>query len=172
LIYRFALLMSGSASIAEDVVQEVFLALVREAQRYEPGRASLPAYLCGIARNHVRRLLKRLSVYVPLTEEAEGSDMAALPEAGDQDDPFRRYASNEAARLVRSAVLALPTRYREVVVLCDFQEWTHADAASALGCPVGTIHSRLHRAHALLLKKLRETRGLDPAGEKKSRCFA
>ena len=89
-----------------------------------------------------------------------------------QDDPFGRYARNEESKLVRRAVLALPTRYREVVVLCDFQECTHADAAVLLGCPVGTIDSRLHRGHALLLKKLRELRGLNSAGENSLRCFA
>jgi DNA-directed RNA polymerase specialized sigma24 family protein len=49
---------------------------------------------------------------------------------------------------------------------------TYADAAAVLGCPVGTINSRLHRAHALLLKKLKEMRGLDSAGEKSLSCFA
>src|SRR5690348_11132317 len=68
-VYRFALLMTGSANTAEDVVQEVFLELIREVERYNPARAPLNAYLCGIARNHVRRRLVRERPYVQLTEE-------------------------------------------------------------------------------------------------------
>ena len=56
------------------------------------------------------------------------------------------------------AVLALPRRYREVVILCDLEELDYSDAAAALGCPVGTVRSRLHRARALLLEKLQPGR--------------
>src|SRR5258708_20467238 len=69
-VYRFALLMSGSPNIAEEVVQEVFLALIRDAQRYDPTRAPLSTYLCGIARNHVLRLLSRERAFVPLPDES------------------------------------------------------------------------------------------------------
>ena len=55
---------------------------------------------------------------------------------------------------VRKAVLTLPVRYREVVVLCDLQELSYAETADALGCAVGTVRSRLHRARALLAAKL------------------
>src|SRR6266550_2013244 len=58
-IYRFALLMSGSVSIAEDVTQEVFLVLIREAHQYDPTRGPLSAYLYGIARHQVLRSLER-----------------------------------------------------------------------------------------------------------------
>jgi RNA polymerase sigma-70 factor (ECF subfamily) len=56
---------------------------------------------------------------------------------------------------VRQAVLALPPHYREVVVLCDLHEMSYADASLALGCAVGTVRSRLHRARALLVERLR-----------------
>jgi RNA polymerase sigma-70 factor (ECF subfamily) len=51
-------------------------------------------------------------------------------------------------------VLAVPVRYREVVVLCDLEELTYADAADALGCAIGTVRSRLHRARAMLAVRL------------------
>jgi len=53
-------------------------------------------------------------------------------------------------------VATLPERYREAVVLCDLEEMSYEEAAAALGCPIGTVRSRLHRARAILLEKLRE----------------
>jgi RNA polymerase sigma-70 factor, ECF subfamily len=58
-VYRFALHMTASPSIADDVTQEVFLTVMRDVGRYEAGRATVIAWLCGIARNHVRRRLER-----------------------------------------------------------------------------------------------------------------
>jgi RNA polymerase sigma-70 factor (ECF subfamily) len=74
---------------------------------------------------------------------------------------------------MQSAVLALPARYREVVVLCDFQEMSYAEAALVLDCAIGTVNSRLHRGHALLLKKLQAASKLDPASPdfQRLRCF-
>src|SRR5581483_6555254 len=147
-IYRFALLMSGSAT-AEDVTQEVFMALIREAHRYDPSRGSLSAYLHGIARNKVRRGLERDRAYVPMAEEPEENDALPVSQLIAGDDPLGDFTRNEVIRLVRQAVLALPARYREAVVLCDFQEMSYAEAAAVLGCAVGTVSSRLHRGHAL-----------------------
>ena len=56
-VYRFALHLTGSPSVADDVTQDVFVAVIRDAGRFEPGRATVPAWLCGIARNYVRRRL-------------------------------------------------------------------------------------------------------------------
>jgi RNA polymerase sigma-70 factor, ECF subfamily len=173
-VYRFALLMSGSAHIAEEVTQEVFLALLREAQRYDPARSALTSYLYGIARNQVLRLLSRERPYVPLHEENEEGEALPLPQLIAQDNPLSDCTRNEVSRLVRQAVLALPARYREVIVLCDFQELSYAEAALALDCPLGTVNSRLHRGHALLLKRLRAAGKLDAAAPAAQglRCFA
>lgn len=172
-IYRFALLMSGSASVAEEVTQEVFLTLMREPQRYDAARATLAAYLCGVARNYVRRYLERERPYVPLVEESGADEVLAHSPLISQDDPLGNFTRNEMIRLVRQAVLALPTRYREVVVLCDFQELSYAEAAVALDCAIGTVNSRLHRGHALLLRKLRAAGKLDSASTAAQwmRCF-
>ena len=72
-------------------------------------------------------------------------------------DPLRDIAKNQLSVAVWKAVLSLPEHYREVVVLCDLQEQTYADAAQALGCAIGTVRSRLHRAHEVLMKKLKNT---------------
>jgi RNA polymerase sigma-70 factor, ECF subfamily len=173
-IYRFALLMSGQASIAEEVTQEVFLALLRKGKRYDPSLGSLKAYLCGAARNQVLLLMKQERPYIQLAEESDEDASAPIAQLISGDDPLGDCTRKEANRLVRQAVLALPARYREVIVLCDFQEMSYAEAALALDCPVGTINSRLHRGHALLLKKLRAAVRLDPAESNAQgmRCFA
>jgi RNA polymerase sigma-70 factor, ECF subfamily len=151
-IYRFAFLICGRPNVAEDVTQEVFLTLIREPQRYDSSRGTLLSYLYGIARNHILRSLKRERAYIPLNQESEDENFS--PPLISNEDPFRDYGRNEVVRIVRQAVLSLPPRYREVVVLCDFQDFSCADAAAALNCAVGTVFSRLNRGHLLLLKKL------------------
>jgi RNA polymerase sigma-70 factor (ECF subfamily) len=69
---------------------------------------------------------------------------------------YDEFASRETISRVRHAVGTLPENYREVVVMCEFEEMSYEEAASALDCPVGTVRSRLHRARAMLLEKLRE----------------
>ena len=72
-----------------------------------------------------------------------------------EQDIFGDLAQNERIETLRKAVLALPPAYREVVVLCDLHERDYAEAASVLGCAIGTVRSRLHRARALLTEKMR-----------------
>jgi RNA polymerase sigma-70 factor (ECF subfamily) len=151
-VYRVALLMTGRAAVAEDIAQDVFLALMHEAARYEPGRATVTAWLCGIARNHARRRLDQDGRIVPLTDGNEsGAEHPAV-----HPDPLGEIAAAQHVEALRRAILKLPVRYREVVVVCDLQELSYADAAVALDCAVGTVRSRLHRARALLTAKMRE----------------
>lgn len=147
-IFRFARLMTGCTTAAEDVVQEVFLALMRDASRYDPSRASLATYLYGIARHQTRRRLLRDRRFVAFDRTGPDAQQAA----GHPIDSELSHRG-ELERL-RRAILSLPSRYREVVVLCDLQDVKYGDAATMLGCPVGTIRSRLHRARHLLADKL------------------
>ena len=158
-LYRFALHMSGSASVAEDVTQEVFIALFRDDCRFDPERGTLSGYLFGIARKLVLRHLERGRADVALDSE---TDDFSLPELAVQDDPLADLTRRESIELVRRAVQVLPRRYREVVVLCDLEEVDYQNAAVILGCPIGTVRSRLHRARALLLEKLQQERGKRP----------
>jgi RNA polymerase sigma-70 factor, ECF subfamily len=147
-IYRFALHMSGTPALADDVTQDVFLIVMRDAARYESGRSSVTAWLCGIARNCVRQRLDRDARLESLSAEEDGAQPIMQP------DPLDEMSRGERIAMLRRAVLALPVRYREVVVLCDLEELTYADAADALGCAIGTIRSRLHRARAMLAVRL------------------
>lgn len=166
-IYRFAAQMSGSPAIAEEVTQEAFMTLIREAGRYEPSKGSVGAFLYGIARNHVLRCLERDGRYVTLGEpDQDAEEPKGLNGAGASNgDLFGDLARRETVERVRQAVLALPPKYREVVALCDLEELEYAEAARALGCELGTVRSRLHRARALLVAKLRASRTVSmPSG--------
>ncbi len=151
-VYRFARLMTGSTTTAEDIVQEVFLALMRDAARYDPARASLTTYLYGSARHLTRRRLLRDRLLVRLDDQAD----LCLPTSSSTaaDDLIKQ----RDVQHLRRAIVRLPARYREVIVLCDLQDVSYADAAQALGCAIGTVRSRLHRARHLLADKLQ--RGL------------
>ena len=164
-IYRFALEMSGSPALAEEVTQEVFLVLMRDGKRYDPVKGSVSSYLYGIARNLVLRFLEKDRAYMRVLQtwgddERHSSEVAI-------DDPLGDLTCRERIGLVREAVLALPGGYREVVILCDLHEHSYLDAAGVLGCSVGTVRSRLHRARGLLLRKLQGT-----AESTQKRCSA
>lgn len=172
-VYRFALQMCGSQALAEDVTQEVFMVLIRERPAFDPARGSLNAFLLGVARNHVLRRLRRERFYVALADDSDNNGStndASRASAGPLDDLTR----TEAIESVRRSVLSLPERYREVIVLCDLQEMSYAQAAEVLGCAVGTVRSRLHRARGLLTAKLRpeDEAELAEATTKSARCFA
>ena len=142
-VYRYALRMTGSASDADDVVQDLFLALIRNARGYDPERGELRSYLYGLAR---RLILRRLPAELPTNDDT--------PEPAVEDDPFERLDLNQRLESVRAAVASLPASYREVVALCDLEELSYADAAVTIGCAVGTVRSRLHRARAMLLDRM------------------
>jgi RNA polymerase sigma-70 factor, ECF subfamily len=156
-IYCFALQMSGSASVAEEVTQEVFLTLIRDPRRYDARRGSLPAYLYGIARNCVLRSLPSRRSDTPIEEEGCAEFLTV------QKNPLGDLTRKETIEEVRRAVLSLPEHYREVIVLCDLHEMDYAEASSVLSCSVGTVRSRLHRARRLLLDKLKSKSASSPA---------
>ncbi|MFL6335932.1 MAG: RNA polymerase sigma factor [Pyrinomonadaceae bacterium] len=155
-VYRFALRMTGSEPFAEDVTQDVFLALMREGCRFDPSRGSVKSYLYGMTRHRVLRRLERERAHVSM-EEDEGGACEDLP--GAADDPFADLAREEMVGLVRQAVLSLPPHFREVIVLCHLQEMSYAEAAEVVSCPVGTVRSRLARAREMLTEKLRALKG-------------
>ena len=164
-VYRFARLMTGSGALAEDIVQEVFLVIMRNAARYDASRSTLSSYLYGVARHQTRRRLSRERRFVRLDEEAASRRPAAITLA-----PLELERKDEMQRL-RCAILSLPSRYREAIVLCDLHDLTYADAAATIGCALGTVRSRLHRARQLLGEKLRRSEFHDsPAARTAVRC--
>lgn len=148
-IYRYAVHLCG-AEAGDDIVQETFLAVLRQRGRTDTPRTSVVGYLFGIARHLV---LQRLGwkYEQPLTDTGDGDVSQVASDALTALDDLTRA---ETIATVRAAVQSLPPAYREVVVLCELQDLDYAAAASVVQCPIGTIRSRLSRARALLAAKL------------------
>lgn len=147
-VFRFALHMSGRKEMAEEIVQEVFMKLISEPKLYLADRGPLQAYLIGIARNKVRRQLARTRMSPP--NSCERSEPNSFLEG---------LSKEQELAALRNAILSLPANYREVVIMCDLENLDYADAARQLGCAIGTVRSRLHRARAILGTKLRKGQG-------------
>ncbi len=146
-VYRYVLRMSGSPEIADDVVQEVFLALIRGARGFDPQAGALASYLYGMARNLLFRQFSE-----PAVDELE--DDALVTDA----NPLDGLEQAEQVERVRAALAGLPAHYREAVVLCEMEEMSYAEVAEMLVVAVGTVRSRLHRARAILVERLSEER--------------
>jgi len=152
-LYRFALRMTGNAWASEEIVQDVFMTMMREPKKYDPARGPLAAYLYGIARNRVMKHLERLPREVSLDEQTENGSRGGMVMVN-AATPMQWVEQQQRRLRVRAAVLELPAEFREAVVLCELEELSYEDAAQLIGCPIGTIRSRLHRGRALLLAKL------------------
>ncbi|HET7132160.1 MAG TPA: RNA polymerase sigma factor [Gammaproteobacteria bacterium] len=155
-VYRFALAMARSRSIAQDVTQEVFLNVLENAARFDARKGSARAWLFGCARHVILdrlRLESRWTGELP-EEAAEG--------AVDCRNEENLLAEQRLGRL-HAAIARLPIEYREALVLRELQELSYAETALVLDCPIGTVRSRLHRARALLAAALGGTEGAPEA---------
>lgn len=171
-LYRFSLRMTSSASIAEDVTQEVFLSLMNGTAHFDPALGTFSSYVYGIARNHVLRRVSRERIFAPILECPEEEPRGPYAASTLASDPIGDIVRREQIEALHRAIGSLPLRYREVVVLCELQELGYAEAARVIGCPEGTIRSRLHRARILLLDKLtrRAAEGARTPGIEPARC--
>lgn len=156
-IYQFALRMSGSPVLAEDVVQDVFLEFMRDARLFDSSRGTVAGYLMGMARHRILRRLERERRFVSFAEPDERereSPANAEERLIVEHNPHDDFELREMVETVRQAILSLPEHYREVVVLCSLHEMNYEQTAEVIGCPVGTVRSRLNRARAMLVEKL------------------
>lgn len=149
-VYRFSRQMLGAREAAEDITQEVFVALVRSSARFDPAVGSLTTYLYGIARNLVWRQARRRRAHLEV--DIVGVD---VEDAGEAANPAAELSRRESVDHLRRAILRLPVHYREVIVLCELNGLSYEDAARVVCCPVGTIRSRLSRARQMLIERCR-----------------
>jgi len=167
-LLRFGLAMSNCRQTAEDIVHDTFVEILKHPVRFDPSRGSVVGYLFGIARHRMSRVarISMRDARTPLAalEETvdsdsglyEGNAPEGFQDAGDELDRVRDIER------VRAAVFELPRVHREVIALCDLEELSYATVASVLGCPIGTVRSRLSRARALLAARLQP---MDPPEE-------
>ena len=151
-VYRFALLYCGSPAVACDVTQDTFLHFITHPGQFDPGRGSIGAWLCGVARNLARR---HQGTREDPTDPADLADDALPHESHvDREGPLERVLAGERAEQVRMAVAALKPHYRDVLILCELSELSYAEAAQVCGIDIGTVRSRLSRARAQLAERL------------------
>lgn len=160
-IFRYAYYMTNSRTVAEEVVQEVFIQLLKQGGRYRGERGDVGGFAFGIARNFIRRIERRERPYEPIPAD---ESVAKLPDGlvSEPESLARELLRSEVTARVQSAIASLPDHYRHAVVLCDLCELSYEQAASRLQCAVGTIRSRLNRAHRILAQKLKPLRSSQP----------
>jgi RNA polymerase sigma-70 factor (ECF subfamily) len=151
LVYRFILQMSRNAEVAEEITQEVFLALLTQIGRFDAARGALSTWLCGIARRQLWKYLERSETAAVFDADDESAAELRCP----SDGPAEVLLRGEAVAAVRAGLGELPPALREVVILCALEEMSYEQAAQVLAVPVGTVRSRLHRAKARLAVLLR-----------------
>lgn len=143
-IYRFALMMSGSVTSAEEVTQETFVHVIENADRFDSARSNTAlGWLYGIARNKIRTMRVYSSRLAPMIDAQSN-----------KESPDRLFGWSKVVEETANAILCLPTEQREVMVLCGLQEIDYATAAGILALPIGTVRSRLSRARESLRREL------------------
>ena len=159
-VFRYAFYMTSSSSAAEEVTQEVFMTLLKQGTNYREARGDVGAFVFGIARNFIRRLKRRERRYEALPDDDAVLRLAASlvtePEALQ-----RKMMRDESLEQLQAAIASLPEHYAQTVILCDLCELSYAEAASRLGCAVGTVRSRLNRARSLLARRLKPMRNAE-----------
>ncbi len=156
-VYRFAWRMTSSADAAEDITQEVFLALLRQPARFDARRGEMRPFLLGIARNLVRKTLRR--------DEGRWNELDAERYVAEPRD----FATSEIADVVAKAVQDLPPLQREALVLSHYEGLSLEEIARGVNADIGAVKSRLHRARENLKRMLsaaERNTGMEPLSDK------
>ncbi len=158
-IYRAAYRLAGNRDDAEDLVQESLLEAFQAFDRFRVGSRFDHWVYRIMTRNYIDKFRRRRRVSILSLDEM--TDERELVELADSSgDPQEVIEQNVWSEPVQKALDKLAPEFRAVVVLCDIQGMSYEDAGKALGCPVGTVRSRLHRARY----QLRRSLGSEPSG--------
>ncbi len=157
-VFRVALRYTASRELAEEIAQESFLFLLHNPQRFDPSRGELGAFLAGVSRQLARKSLSE-SARNPSAEW----DESGAAERVDATDALHEMMERQQWQRLHEAVARLPEPFRETLVLFHLDGLPYEEVASVLGCPIGTVRSRLARAREMLSRQLRESSSEGPA---------
>jgi len=152
-IYSAALRMAKDETEAEDLVQDTYLRAYRFFDRFRPG-TSVKAWLFKILKNTFINNFKKQAKtpeHVNFDRLKQSEDELTNPN-DPEEELLYRFFSDEFTR----AIDALPEEFRLVIFLSDVQGFSYKEIAKIVGCPIGTVMSRLHRGRKLLRKSLRK----------------
>jgi len=146
-LIRLAFLYVKDWAVAEDIVQEVFIAYYRKSSQFEE-RSSLKTYLSKIAINKCHDHLRSWKNKRSYLTEAMGQLVSRT------QTPEEAFDQHSAQAVLMRNVLELPIKYREVVLLYYYQEFTTKEISRLLSCSENTVKTRLRRAKVLLKDKI------------------
>lgn len=154
-IYSYICRLTNDSPDAEDITQEVFIRAYQSMHAFRHD-AAVDTWLYRIATNLVIdrfRREKRAPQWVPVESDSDEA-VRDLPSTSREGDPLASVELTELQRQVQKAIQSLPAKLRAVVVLHDMEGLSYEEVAETLGCPVGTVKSRLFNARVLLKRKL------------------
>lgn len=157
-IFHFVYRMLGNEDDANDLAQETFVRVFRARQSYQPEKKFstwLFTIAANLARNHLRWRSRHPNVSLQAESETTGQTLGDTLMA-EEASPQETADAAERARLVRAAVQRLPDEMREVLVLCEWENLSVAEAAAILEISHKAAESRLYRARQLLRERLKK----------------
>ena len=137
----------------EDLEQEVFIKVWKNSDKYEE-RGSFKSWICTVAKNVSKDYLKSASFKNIQNTTSDEVTLSVIAEKRDLPDA-RILAQERQARIIE-AIESLKPKLREVVMLCEINGYTYEEASKKLGCPLGTIKSRIFNAKKELADKLQD----------------
>ncbi len=149
--------LTRNAAEGEDLVQDTLVKALRARSRFEPG-TNLRAWLLRILTNTFINRYRRDGLERALVEGPDADPLtdgwvsASTMEA--MRDPESQALRPVVAREIGAALDALPEEYRITVLLADVEELSYKEISEVMGCPIGTVMSRLHRGRRLLKDRL------------------
>ncbi len=158
ILYSLAFRMVADHQVAEDLLQDAFLAVWRRASTYSPQTGAARSWLISILHHrtidYLRRVRRRSTIQEAPLEELELNESIAYPDAWDA--AWQSVKSSQ----VRAALMKIPPEQRLVIELAYFQGWTHSEIAEGTQISLGTIKARM-RLGLLHLKQILIQMGID-----------
>jgi RNA polymerase sigma-70 factor (ECF subfamily) len=149
------------AALAEEVVEDVYVQVWREAARFDAARGVVLAWLLMMARTRALDALRKVE---PAFVSADPLGLVDEPEAGDAD-PLGLLEALRRDSEIRAALAVLPVRERQMIALAFFRGMTHAEISAAMHCPLGTVKTAIRRALATLRARLSDGSGSSGSAE-------